>query len=120
MNAGMQVCRHVCMQTCKYTSMQECKYASMQPVLLVLLSPFNDYVSTSVPPYLRIMLVLLSPPLSTDCVCTYDRENAFEGDPAITARSWIFMKLNYFAQYDIWNTKNILIFLMDHSLSRNS
>ena len=43
-------------------------------------------------------------------------ENAFEGDPAITARSWIFMILNYFAQYVIWNTKNILIFLMDQSL----
>ena len=46
----------------------------------------------------------------------YICENAFEGDPAITARSWIVMILTYFAQYCIWSTKNILIFLMDHSL----
>ena len=40
----------------KYASMQVimqvCKYESMQPVLLVILSPFNDYVNTSVPSYL--------------------------------------------------------------------
>ena len=46
----------------------------------------------------------------------FNSENASEGDPAVTARSWIFMILNYFAQYGIWNTKNILIFLMDQSL----
>ena len=35
--------------------------------LLVLLSPFNNCISTSVPPYQRIILVLLAPPIKEFC-----------------------------------------------------